>query len=172
MKIHIGSRLPPGIFRVLGDDGPLVTSADEIFHGKTVVLFSCPGAFTKKSTELQVPGYLEFHNELCALGVDQIVCMSVNDSFVMDAWGRDCGVGERILMLADGQCEYHTQIGLEMDCTRFALGYRSHRFSLLAVDGVVELLNIEEPGAYEVSDASVIVEQIRARRQAETGEKA
>lgn len=172
MKIRIGSRLPPGLFRVLGDEGPLVVSASEVFDGAVVVLFSCPGAFTKKSTELQVPSYLKLHDELRALSVDKLVCISVNDAFVMDAWGRDCGVGERILMLADGQCEYHTQLGLEMDCTRFALGYRSHRFSLLAVDGVVELLNIEEPGAYSVSDAQVILEQIRARRQADEGGEA
>ena len=170
MKTSVGSRLPAGLFRVLGDEGPKVVSSAEVFGGKTVVLFSCPGAFTTKSTERQVPSYLALHDELRTLGVDTIACISVNDAFVMDAWGKHCGVGDRILMLADGQCEYHTQLGLEMDCTRFALGYRSHRFSLFAVDGVVELLNIEEPGAYEVSDARVITEQIRARRLAEVEE--
>lgn len=171
LAIAIGTRLPPGLFRILGSEGPSVVTSGEIFDGKTVVLFSCPGAFTKKSTELQVPSYIAHHDEIHALGVDTIVCISVNDSFVMDAWGEHCGVGRRITMLADGQCEYHTQLGLEMDCTRFALGYRSHRFSLLAVDGVVELLNIEDPGAYEVSDARVIVEQIRARRRAGEGQE-
>ncbi len=163
VKISVGSTLPPGLFRVLGDEGPIVVSSGEVFDGKTVVLFSCPGAFTKKSTEWQVPSFLQRCDELHSLGVDTVACMSVNDSFVMHAWGEHCGVGDKILMLADGQCEYHTQLGLEMDCTRFALGYRNHRFSLLAVDGVVELLNVEEPGGYEVSDGRVITEQIRSR---------
>jgi peroxiredoxin len=95
------------------------------------------------------------------LGVDAILCISVNDPWVMDAWGRHCGVGERIRMLADAHCEYHTALGLQMDCTRFTLGWRSQRFSMLVNEGRVVLLNIEKPGEYEVSDAEVLLAQAR-----------
>ncbi|GAB3273293.1 peroxiredoxin [Parahaliea aestuarii] len=171
VRIDTGSKLPDGVFRVLEASGPAIVSAADLFSGKSVVLFSCPGAFTEKSTRLQVPSYLRYSSELFSLGVDTICCVSVNDAFVMHAWGERCEVGNKILMLADGQCEYHTQLGLEMDCTRFALGFRSHRFSLLAVDRVVRILNIEEPGAYEVSDAAVITGQIRESGIFDEGDK-
>ena len=160
MTIAVGERMPIGIFKELGPKGPVQVSTEELFAGKRVVLFSCPGAFTPKSTEQQVPGYLAHADAIRNAGIDSIICISVNDSFVMDAWARFCGVGEKIRMLADGHCEFHTSLGLEMDCTRFTLGFRSHRFSMIVDDGVVTHLNVEEPGGYDVSDASVIVRQL------------
>ena len=160
MTIAVGDRIPVGVLKELGPRGPVQVSTEQLFSGKRVVLFSCPGAFTPKSTEKQVPGYLAHADEILAAGVDSIVCISVNDSFVMDAWAKHCGVGEKIRMLADGHCELHTSMGLEMDCTRFTLGFRSHRFSMIVDDGVVTHFNLEEPGGYDVSDASVIVEQL------------
>lgn len=158
----MGDSIPAGVLKELGPAGtPQVVSTAELFAGNRVVLFSCPGAFTPKSTDRQVPSYLNHADEIGSMGIDAIVCISVNDSFVMDAWGKACGVGDKIRMLADGHCEFHTSMGLEMDCTRFTLGFRNQRFSMIVDDGVVTHLNVEEPGGYEVSDASVIVEQLR-----------
>ena len=161
MRIAVGDRIPDGVFKELGESGPQIVTTESLFSAKRVVLFSCPGAFTPKSTLQQVPGYLQHADEIMSLGVDAIVCISVNDSFVMDAWAKHCGTEGKIRMLADGHCEFHTSLGLGMDCTRFTLGFRSHRFSMLIEDSVLTHLNIEEPGGYDVSDASVIVTQLR-----------
>ena len=161
MAIKVGDQIPTGVLKELGPNGPAPVATAEIFAGKRVVLFSCPGAFTPKSTDQHVPSYLQHADEIFACGIDSIVCISVNDSFVMDAWAKACGVGDTIRMLADGHCEFHTSLGLEMDCTRFTLGFRSERFSMAVNDGVVSHLNIEEPGAYDVSDASVILGQLQ-----------
>ena len=169
MTIAVGDRIPIGVLKELGKTGPQVVSTEQLFAGQRVVLFSCPGAFTPKSTQQQVPGYLEYADQIRALGVDAILCISVNDAFVMDAWGKALGTGDRIRMLADGHCEFHTSMGLEMDCTRFTLGFRSHRFSMIVDDGNVTHLNIEEPGGYDVSDATVVVEQLRQSASAASG---
>ncbi len=161
MAIKIGDRIPAGVLKELGNEGPVTVATGELFDGKRVVLFSCPGAFTPKSTDHHVPSYLEHADAILASGVDSILCVSVNDSFVMDAWAKACGVGSKIRMLADGQCEFHTSLGLEMDCTRFTLGYRNHRFSMIVDDGRVTHLNVEAPGAYDVSDAAVILAQLQ-----------
>ena len=161
MTIRVGDTMPLGVLKFLGDAGPERIGTHQLFPGRRVVLFSCPGAFTPKSTLQQVPGYLAHADEIFSLNIDSIICISVNDAFVMDAWGKHCGVGDKIRMLADGHCEYHTSLGLQMDCTRFTLGFRSERFSMIIDDGVVTHLNVEEPGGYEVSDASVIVRQLR-----------
>ena len=163
--IQVGDNIPTGVLKELGAEGPEVVSTEQLFSGKDVILFSCPGAFTPKSTEKQVPSYQRHAAEFFSLGIDSIICISVNDAFVMDAWGKHVGVGDDIRMLADGHCEFHTSMGLQMDCTRFTLGFRSHRFSMLVEGGVVTTLNLEEPGAYEVSDAAVILEQLRSQRR-------
>ena len=160
MTIAVGDTIPVGVLKELADSGPGQVPTERLFAGQRVVLFSCPGAFTPKSTEQQVPGYVQHADEILANGIDAILCISVNDAFVMDAWGKHCGVGDKIRMLADGHCEFHTSMGLQMDCTRFTLGFRSHRFSMIIDDGVVTHLNVEEPGGYDVSDASVIVSQL------------
>ena len=162
--IAVGDRVPAGVLKELGPDGPRPVSTDSLFAGRNVVLFSCPGAFTPKSTEKQVPGYLAAAAEILASDIDEILCVSVNDSFVMAAWGEHLGVGDSIRMLADGQCEFHTSMGMQMDCTRFTLGYRNHRFSMIVEDGIVRTLNLEDPGGYEVSDADVIVRQLHERQ--------
>lgn len=160
MAIQVGDRMPIGVFKELQNGVPALVSSSEIFDAQRTLLFSCPGAFTPKSSEQQVPSYLEHYDALLAHGVDAIVCISVNDAFVMHAWAESLEVGNKVRMLADGHAEYHTSIGLEMDCTRFTLGFRSHRFSMLVDDAIVALLNVEEPGGYKVSDASVILAQL------------
>jgi len=162
--IAVGDQIPAGTLKELGPDGPQPVSTDSLLSGRNVVLFSCPGAFTPKSTQKQVPGFLEHADEILSLGIDEILCISVNDSFVMAAWGKHLGVGAKIRMLADGQCEFHTSMGMQMDCTRFTLGFRNHRFSMLIEDGIVKELNLEERGGYDVSDAKIILEQLRRRR--------
>ena len=164
MAIAVGDRIPVGVLKELGENGPEAVSTEQLFDGRKIVMFSCPGAFTPKSTLQQLPGYVRHAEEIRSHGIDAIYCISVNDAFVMHAWGEHCGVGDDIRMLADGQCEFHTRMGLEMDCTRFTLGFRNHRFSMIVDDGVVARLNVEEPGAYEVSDADVILDQLRRGR--------
>jgi glutaredoxin/glutathione-dependent peroxiredoxin len=161
VTVTIGDRLPAGALKYLENDQQRWVTTDQLFGQRRVVLFSCPGAFTTKSTLRQLPSYLRAADAFVQLGVDAILCISVNDPWVMDAWGRHCGVGERIRMLADAHCEYHTALGLQMDCTRFTLGWRSQRFSMLVNEGRVVLLNIEKPGEYEVSDAEVLLAQAR-----------
>jgi peroxiredoxin len=160
--IKISEKIPAAVFKELGENGPETVSTDTLFNGRRVVLFSCPGAFTPKSTEKQVPGYLAAAADFASLGVDEIICISVNDSFVMDAWATHMGVDGRIRMLADGHCEFHTSIGMQMDCMRFTLGFRSQRFSMLVDDAVVTMLNVEEPGGYDVSDAGVLLQQMQS----------
>ena len=162
--IGVGDRIPAGLLKELGPDGPQPVSTDALLTGRKVVLFSCPGAFTPKSTQQQVPGFLQHADAILGMGIDEILCISVNDSFVMAAWGEHLGVGDKIRMLADGQCEFHTSMGMQMDCTRFTLGFRNHRFSMIIDDGVVIELNLEDPGGYDVSDASVIVDQLQQRQ--------
>ena len=162
--IAVGDRVPASVFRELRSGEPESVSTDTLLAGRRVVLFSCPGAFTPKSSEQHVPSYLACFDEILAAGIDEILCVSVNDSFVMAAWANHLGVGNKLRMLADGQCEFHTSIGMQMDCTRFSLGFRSHRFSMIINDGILEDLNLESPGAYEVSDASVILRQLGLKK--------
>ena len=161
MTIAIGDRLPTGALKYLENDQQRWETTDNLFGGRRVVLFSCPGAFTTKSTQRHVPSYLRAADAFLQLGVDVILCISVNDPWVMEAWARHCGVDGPLRMLADPHCEYHTALGLQMDCTRFTLGWRSQRFSMLVNEGRVVLLNIEKPGEYEVSDAEVLLAQAR-----------
>nr|XP_061799985.1 uncharacterized protein LOC133591457 [Nerophis lumbriciformis] len=164
MRIKVGEAIPAGVLKELKAGVPTVVTTADLFAGGPVVLFSCPGAFTPKSTEQQLPSYLKHAADMVSLGVKSIVCISVNDAFVMQAWGDACGVGTEIRMLADGHAEFHTSMGLEMDCTRFTLGFRSQRFSMLVENGMLSLLNVEEPGEYSVSDASVIYRQLTERQ--------
>lgn len=166
MTISTGERIPQGAFKFLESDQQRWITTDEIFPSRRVVLFSCPGAFTTKSTQKQVPGYLKHADDFQEIGVDSIICISVNDPWVMEAWAEKCGVEDRIRMLADPHCEYHYAMGLQMDCTRMTLGWRSQRFSMFIEDGLVTQLNVETPGMYEVSDASVLLEQLRQKSAA------
>jgi peroxiredoxin len=152
MAIKQGDKLPAGKFRTMGPEGPKEVSTDEIFKGKKVILFSVPGAFTPTCSKQHLPSYLTNYDKIKAQGVDTIACMAVNDAFVMDAWGKDRGVGNKILMLGDGNGEYSKALGLELDGSKFGLGTRSKRFSMVVNDGTVEKLNIDESG-YNLSSA-------------------
>jgi len=152
MAIEKGDKVPEGSFKHMTAEGMQDLSSDELFGNKKVVLFSVPGAFTPTCSNEHLPSYLRHHDEIKSSGFDIIACMAVNDAFVMDAWGKDRGVDDKILMLADGNAEYTKKLGLELDASGFGLGIRSKRFSMIVRDGVVETVNVDE-GAYDLTSA-------------------
>lgn len=167
MSIQIGDQIPDGTLYEYYDEpsgacavGPNAIQVAEAARGKTIALFAVPGAFTPTCSEKHVPGFIEHRDALTEKGVDEIWCMAVNDAFVMGAWGRALGVGSRIRMLADGSGEWTRKLGLEMDLTARGLGVRAQRFSALLRDGVVEQLNVEQPGKFDVSDARSLLNQL------------
>jgi peroxiredoxin len=139
---------------------PQPIKTDDLFAGKKVVIFGLPGAFTPTCSAKHVPGFVQKAEEIRHKGVDVIACVSVNDAFVMGAWGEQQGVGEKVMMLADGNGEFTAALGLEMDATKFGMGKRSQRYSMLVDHGVVKQLNVEEPGAFAVSSAEHILQQL------------
>lgn len=157
MAIQSGDRMPSGVFGVMTEAGPGAMSTDELFNGKKVVLFSVPGAFTPTCSANHLPGFVEQAGSIRAKGVDHIACMAVNDVFVMDAWGKDRGVGDDVVMLADGNGEYAKALGLELDASGFGMGQRGQRFALIVDDGVVSHVAVEAPGQFEVSKAEAIL---------------
>jgi peroxiredoxin len=157
MTIQVGDRIPSASFRIKTDEGIKALSTDEVFGGKKVVLFSVPGAFTPTCSAKHLPGFVEKAAEIKSKGVDTIACVSVNDAFVMNAWGKDQNVGDKVLMLADGNGDFAKAIGLELDATGNGLGIRSQRFAVIVDDGVVTTLNVEQPGAFEVSSAEAVL---------------
>ena len=160
MTIAVGDRMPSGEFGVMGADGPEKVATDALFSGKKVVLFSVPGAFTPTCSAKHLPGFIDHADALHAKGVDTIACLAVNDVFVMSAWGQSAGVGDKVLMLADGNGTYTKALGLELDGTGFGLGTRGQRFSLIVDNGVVTALNIEPAGAFGVSSAESALAQL------------
>ncbi|HYE45299.1 MAG TPA: peroxiredoxin [Caulobacter sp.] len=160
MTIKVGDRLPDATFMTSGPEGPRPITTDELFKGKTVALFAVPGAFTPTCSAKHVPGFKENAGALRAKGVDTIACLSVNDVFVMKAWGADQNVGDDIVMLADGNGDFTKQIGLEMDGSKFGMGSRSQRYSMIVKDGVVETLNVEQGGEFKVSAADYMLAQL------------
>ena len=157
MTIKAGDRMPSGVLGVMTESGPGAMSTDELFKGKKVVLVSVPGAFTPTCSMNHLPGFVEQAAEITAKGVDTIACMAVNDVFVMDAWGKDRDVGDKVLMLADGNGEYTRALGLEMDGTKFGMGMRGQRFAIVVDDGVATHVAVEQPGKFEVSKAEAIL---------------
>jgi peroxiredoxin len=157
MTISAGDKMPSGAFGVMTDSGPGALSTDELFAGKKVVLVSVPGAFTPTCSMNHLPGFVEQAAQLKAKGVDTVACMAVNDVFVMDAWGKDRGVGDDVVMLADGNGEYARALGLEMDGTAFGMGMRGQRFAIVVDDGVATHVAVEAPGQFEVSKAEAIL---------------
>ena len=153
MSIKPGDKIPSSTFTQMKDGKPTPVTTDEIFAGKTVALFALPGAFTPTCSAKHVPGYVNNYDALKAKGVDAIVCVSVNDAFVMGAWGKDQGAGDKVAMLADGNGEFTRAMGLEFDASKFGMGKRSQRYSAVVKNGVVKALNVEEPGAFDVSSA-------------------
>ena len=152
--------MPSGVLTHMTKDGPQKISTDQLFNGKKVVLFSVPGAFTPTCDAKHLPGYVEQASALKAKGIDTIACMAVNDVFVMNAWGKASNVGDKVLMLADGNAEYAKALGLELDATGFGMGVRGQRFAIYAVDGVVKGLYVEAPGAFKVSSAEHVLSQL------------
>jgi len=154
MAIQVGDKIPS--VKLKRTDMSDVTT-DEIFGGKKVVLFAVPGAFTPTCSAKHLPGFVEKAAEIKAKGVDEIVCTAVNDAFVMDAWGKDRGVGDSVTLVADGNADFARALGLEMDGTGIGFGTRVQRFALVAEDGVVKHLAVEAPMKFEVSDADSIL---------------
>ena len=157
MTISAGEKLPPVTLKHMTADGVQDVTTEELCSGKKVVIFALPGAFTPTCSAKHLPGFVQHAAQLRDKGVDVIACLSVNDAFVMDAWGRDQSVGGDVLMLADGNADLTKALGLEMDGTGFGMGIRSQRYAMVIDDGVVTTLNIEEPGAFEVSSAEAIL---------------
>jgi peroxiredoxin len=158
MTIKVGDKLPEGVFTVMGEKGPAGITTSEVFAGKKVVLFAVPGAFTPTCAIAHLPGFVVNYDDIIAKGVDTVACLSVNDVFVMDAWGKSSNA-ENLLMLADGNATYATALGLELDGTGFGMGVRSKRFAMIVNDGVVELLNVDESG-FEISSAEAVLEAL------------
>jgi peroxiredoxin len=158
MTIKTGDKLPDGNFGMMTDTGPGSISTGDLFSGKKVVLVSVPGAFTPTCSMNHLPGFVDHADDILAKGVDTIACMAVNDVFVMHAWGKDRGVGDKVLMLADGNGDYAKALGLELDGTGFGMGMRGQRFAIIVDDGVATHVAVEAPGQFEVSKADAILD--------------
>jgi len=159
MTIQIGDRLPDVPLAIATNDGPQPTTSGEYFKDKRVALFAVPGAFTPTCSARHLPSYVEKAAELKGKGVDEIACISVNDPFVMGAWNKADGSSD-ITMLADGNGDFAKATGLEMDGSKFGMGQRSQRYSMIVNDGVVEQLNVEAPGEYRASSAEYMLDQL------------
>ena len=160
MTIQVGDTLPSINLMTMTTEGPKPISMTEISSGKKVVLFAVPGAFTPTCSAQHLPGFIEHNKELRDKGIDVVACVSVNDPFVMNAWGEDRKVGEEVLMLSDGNGEFTAAIGLEMDGSGFGLGTRSQRYAMIIDDGVVSALNVEPGPGIDISSAEKILEQL------------
>jgi peroxiredoxin len=155
--ITVGQTIPNTTLFVLGEAGPEAVSTSSIFDGKKVALFGLPGAFTPTCSAKHVPGFLEHADALAAKGIDKIVCISVNDAWVMGAWGVDQGVGDKIMMVGDGNLDFTNAAGLEVNIDAKGFGHRCRRFSMTVNNGVVESLNLETDGGYEVTSAEHMI---------------
>ena len=159
MAIQEGGKLPEATLHAIRDGTPSAVSTSELFGGKKVVLFAVPGAFTPTCSEQHLPGYVANADAIREKGVDSIVCVAVNDPFVMDAWGQDRGAGD-ITLVGDGNGDFTRALGLEMDGTGFGLGTRSQRYAMVVEDGTVTKLAVEGPGEFDVSRAEAILETL------------
>jgi peroxiredoxin len=160
MTIKVGDKVPSATFMEMKDGGPKPVKTDDLFAGKKVVVFALPGAFTPTCSAKHVPGFVQHAEEFKAKGVDAIACVSVNDAFVMGAWGENQKAGDKVMMLADGNGDFTRAVGLEMDGSRFGMGKRSQRYAMIVDNGVVTELNVEEPGAFSVSSAEHVLKQL------------
>ena len=160
MSIHKGDKLPSATFMTMGSDGPEPIDTNTIFNGKRVALFAVPGAFTPTCSAKHLPGYKDLVNEFKDKGIDTIACTSVNDVFVMDAWGKDQGLTGEIILLADGNGIFAKTIGLELDGSGFGMGSRSQRYAMVVNDLVVENVFVEKGGEFKVSAADYLLEKI------------
>jgi peroxiredoxin len=160
MSISVGDRIPQTNFVKATAEGPQPVDSESFFAGRRVALFSVPGAFTPTCSARHLPGFVEKADQLKAKGIDEIACTAVNDAFVMSAWSQSGEADGKVTMLADGNGEFARAVGLEMDGSKFGMGRRGQRFSMVVNDGVVEQLNVEEPGAFNVSSADYMLEQL------------
>ena len=160
MAIKVGDKLPSTILMEMKGGTPQPVKTDDFFAGKKVAVFALPGAFTPTCSAKHLPGFIQHADAIKAKGIDTIACISVNDAFVMGAWGEQQGAGEKVAMLADGNGDFTRALGLEMDASKFGMGKRSQRFSFVADNGVVTQLNVEEPGAFAVSSADHMLKQL------------
>ena len=157
MTIQVGDTLPAINLTVMTEEGPKPMPINDLCSGKKVVLFAVPGAFTPTCSVQHLPGFIENSQALKDKGVDVIACVSVNDPFVMSAWGTERGVGDNVMMLSDGNCEFTSAIGLEMDGSGFGLGTRSQRYAMIVDDGVVSALQVESGPGLDVSSAESVL---------------
>jgi peroxiredoxin len=160
MTIKAGDKMPAGTLTHMTKDGPQKITTAQLFGGKTVVLFSVPGAFTPTCDAKHLPGFVQHADAIRARGVDTIACLAVNDVFVMNAWGKASSVGDKVMMLADGNAEYSKALGLEMDASGYGMGIRGKRFAAIVEDGVLKRLFVEEPGEFKVSSAEHVLGQL------------
>jgi len=160
MAIKVGDKVPSVTLRHLNDDGTVnAVSADDYFKGKTVALFALPGAYTRTCSSRHLPGYVQNAASLKGKGIDEIACLSVNDAFVMGAWGKEHNAGGKVTMLGDGSCEFTEAVGLTVDRVSAGMGMRSQRYSMVVKDGVVAELNVEPSGEYGVSSAEEMLKR-------------
>src|SRR6202050_4586398 len=157
MTIKAGDKMPEGAFTRMTSDGPQKITTEQLFAGKTVVFFSVPGAFTPTCDAKHLPGFVELADQIKAKGVDTIACTAVNDVFVMSAWGKSGGVGDKILMLAHGNGAYVKALGLALDAKGYGMGTRGQRFAIIVKNGVATRVDVEEPGQFKVSAAEAIL---------------
>ncbi len=160
MTIKVGDSIPDATLVKVTTAGPTPVTTADMFGGRTVALFSVPGAFTPTCSAKHLPGFVTNADTIRSHGVDEILCIAVNDAFVMAAWAKSADAGEKVTMIADGSADFTKALGLEMDATRFGMGIRGQRFSMLVKDGIVTHLNIEDPGAFAVSSAEHMMAQL------------
>ena len=160
MTIKVGEKLPTVSLKYMNKDGMQTATTDELFKGKKAILFGLPGAFTPTCSAKHLPGFVTHAGDLKKKGVDLIACLSVNDAFVMDAWGKAQNAGDKVLMLADGNADFAKATGLTMDGTGYGMGLRTSRWAMVLDDGKVKTLNVEAPGAFEVSSAEAVMKAL------------
>jgi peroxiredoxin len=160
MTIKVGDKLPSVTLKYMNKDGMQTATTDDLFKGKKAVLFGLPGAFTPTCSAKHLPGFVTHAEDLKQKGVDVIACLSVNDAFVMDAWGKAQNAGEKVMMLADGNADFAKATGLTMDGTGYGMGLRTSRWAMVLEDGKVKTLNVEAPGAFEVSSAEAVMKTL------------
>lgn len=160
MSIRIGDALPMATLREITSDGPTPRTVAELTRGKRVIIIGLPGAFTPTCSGKHIPGFLEYYPKLKAKAVDEILCVSVNDAFVMDAWAKALGAQGKVRMLGDGNGDFTKALGLDIDLSANGMGLRSRRYAMLAENGIVKALNLDEPGKFEVSDACTVFGQL------------
>jgi peroxiredoxin len=160
MAIKVGDKLPSVKLKTMTKDGMKEMTTDEIFGSGKTVLFALPGAFTPTCSAMHLPGFVGKAADIKGKGVSKIACLSVNDAFVMNAWGKDQNVGDSVQMLADGNADFTKAVGLEMDGTGFGMGLRSKRYAMIVENGVVKHLAVEAPGQFEVSSAEAVMKAL------------